>query len=205
MDVCEESFGTTQRVPHPDRLGESSSTGRRGPAAGTKRPSSWPPGRGEASMGDPEAKLGVVLRAGCAPGTPLFARDALSRLTEARQRVGDKAARRGKPAPRQGPTPAEATSSTRPTGVHLRPTQQAQLPVPTPGYQTRAEGIAAAMTGGRAPVCPAARAGSAPTLVPSSNRPPLKSGEPQPRAGGGCMYSPPRLRLPAAPRLALLD
>lgn len=41
------------------------------------------------------------------------------------------------------------------------------------------------MTGGRAPVCPAARAGSAPSLVPSPNRPPLKSGEPQPWAGGG--------------------
>lgn len=132
---------------------------RRGPQGGLR-------GVGEGGKGDPEAKLGVVLRACCAPGTPLFARDALSRVTEARHRAGDKAARRGKPAPRRRPTLGVARSSARPTGVHLRPTQQAQPRVPTGGTGTRGEGTAAAMTGGRAPVCPAARAGSAPLPGP---------------------------------------
>lgn len=183
MDVREESLGTTQYVPHPDRLRESSSTGRRGPAADMERPSRWPPGRGEGSKGNPEAKPGVVPRACCAPGTPMFARDALSPVTEERQRAGARLPDEGSPrlgGDRPWGRPRAAPGSRGSPPAHAT----GAAPGPDPGYPTRGEGTAAAMTGGRAPVCPAARAGSAPLprpLAPIFR--PLRAGSPGPRAG----------------------
>lgn len=127
---------------------------------------------------EPRGKRGGVPGPCSAPGHPLFARDALSRVTGARQRVGDKAAGRGKPEPRRGPALGKAMSSARPTGVHLQPTQQARRRVPTRGPPTRGEGSAAAMTGGRARVHPAPRAGSAPSQAPSPSSPPVSVGSP---------------------------
>lgn len=183
MDVGEESLGTTQHVPHPDRHQESSSPGWRAPTADAGealRGGSW--GVRTAVSGTERRNVGGVPGPCGAPGHPLFARDALSRVTGARQRVRDKAAGRGKPEPRRGPAPGESHEqcppSARPTGVHLRPTQQARRRVPTRGPPTRGEGSAAAMTGGRARVRPAPRAGSAPSPAPSPGSPPVSVGSP---------------------------
>lgn len=147
MDVREESLGTTQHVPHPDRHQESSSTGC---LAGThcSRPEALDvaPGRGEGGVGNPEAQLGGVQGAAPCSGAPHCSRaePCHESLRRDSQWGGgeDTAAGRGKPEPRRGPVPGKAMSSARPapgpTGVHLRPTQQARRRVPTPGPRSGA-------------------------------------------------------------------
>lgn len=168
--------------------------------------------RGGRQCPEPRGEAWGVPGTCSALGHSLFARNALSRVTEARQLVGDKAAGRGKPEPRRGPGPEKAMSSARPapcpSGFTSGPRNR-RGSGSRPGSPTRAEGSTAAMTGGRAPVRPAARVGSTPSPAPSPGRPPLSVGSPAPgsglRASGWRTYSPPQLRLPAACRLASLD